>query len=491
MFRATHRTSRFTASRVSPGWQPVDKIPPAFERRCIRAGRFASPVHAVKYVLHYVMSAIHFATPRLRSALLLGRIALLFPLRRALPARRLAALGARGGIIHGLLGSAGSGARVGAVGSGAGRRVRPARGHDDCDLPPAPVLEDVGDAVRLTAVVRDQNGDAMAGVPVAWTSSDSFVVRLSEFGVVTAEEPGTVRVQAAAAGVTAEAAVVVEPGQHAVLHKIYRVTGGDGWSDNTNWKTEEPLGAWHGVHADVHGSVVTLSLRDNGLTGAIPPEVGSLHLRNLLLSGNRVSGPIPPELGNLQDLEALDLGANKLTGSIPPELGDLPSLEFLNLSDNRLTGSIPPELGNLRNLRILSLESLRLTGSIPSELGNLGNLGGHPSPLQPADGPDPAGTGKPAETRSPVRRGKRTGRSRSGGNREPHAANPACQRQPADRPASARTDRDALIHFHWNDTELCAPADDAFQEWLDSIYHTIEGEDCDSLADLGQSGRAQ
>ena len=51
-------------------WQPVDKIPSAFERRCIRAGS-------------------------LSSALLFGRIALLFPLQSALPARRLAALGAR------------------------------------------------------------------------------------------------------------------------------------------------------------------------------------------------------------------------------------------------------------------------------------------------------------------------------------------------------------------------------------------------------------
>ena len=76
----------------------MDKIPTAFERRCIRAGRFASPVHAVKYTLHYVMCTIQCATPRLRSALLLGRIALLFTSRRALPARRLAALGARGAL---------------------------------------------------------------------------------------------------------------------------------------------------------------------------------------------------------------------------------------------------------------------------------------------------------------------------------------------------------------------------------------------------------
>ena len=87
-----------------PTQQPVDKIPPAFERRRIRAGRFASPVRTVKYTLHYVMSAIHFATPRLRSALLLGRIAPLFPLRRALPARRLARSRCSGGFVHGLPG---------------------------------------------------------------------------------------------------------------------------------------------------------------------------------------------------------------------------------------------------------------------------------------------------------------------------------------------------------------------------------------------------
>ena len=58
-----------TTREVNPG-QPANKIPAAFERRCTRAGP-------------------------LRSALLLGGIALLFPSRRALPARRLTALGAR------------------------------------------------------------------------------------------------------------------------------------------------------------------------------------------------------------------------------------------------------------------------------------------------------------------------------------------------------------------------------------------------------------
>ena len=69
--------------------------PPAFERRCIRAGRFAQLAHAVKKTLQSVMFSLHSTIPKLRSALLLGPIAVLFALRRALPARRLAALGAR------------------------------------------------------------------------------------------------------------------------------------------------------------------------------------------------------------------------------------------------------------------------------------------------------------------------------------------------------------------------------------------------------------
>ena len=75
--------------------EPADKIPPAFERRCIRAGRFARFGHTVNFTLQIVMYTIRFARSRLRSALLLGRIAVLFALRRALPARRLPTLGAR------------------------------------------------------------------------------------------------------------------------------------------------------------------------------------------------------------------------------------------------------------------------------------------------------------------------------------------------------------------------------------------------------------
>ena len=113
-----------------------------------------------------------------------------------------------------------------------------------------------------------------------------------------------------------------------------------------------------------------LYLDNNELSGSIPPELGNLaNLRRLHLSRNRLSGQIPPALGSLENLQGLYLDNNELSGSIPPELGNLANLRRLHLSRNRLSGQIPPALGNLKSLRILSLSHNReLTGPLPPAL---------------------------------------------------------------------------------------------------------------------------
>lgn len=118
-----------------------------------------------------------------------------------------------------------------------------------------------------------------------------------------------------------------------------------------------------------------LSLGNNALSGPIIPELGSLSaLRELSLRSNHLTGPIPAELGNLSDLQLLSLSANDLTGPIPPELTMLSGLGRLYLSNNELTGTIPAELGNLSQLTSLGLDGNRLSGTIPTELGDLSNL---------------------------------------------------------------------------------------------------------------------
>lgn len=122
-------------------------------------------------------------------------------------------------------------------------------------------------------------------------------------------------------------------------------------------------------------SLAYLSLRHNRLTGSIPAELGDLtSLTQLELGENDLSGPIPPELSWLSMLLFLDLASNDLSGQIPGELAYLPRLLYLILDDNELTGSIPPELGGLRPLNLLSLRGNNLTGLIPGQLGDLVNL---------------------------------------------------------------------------------------------------------------------
>ena len=137
-----------------------------------------------------------------------------------------------------------------------------------------------------------------------------------------------------------------------ILEMFHDATGGRDWIDSENWLTDSPLGEWRGVGVDEQGRVVGLWLRENAL-----------------------SGPIPPEIGDLTHLEYLRLSDNGLAGAIPPEIGDLPALEALRVENNDLSGPVPPGFGGLVNLRELGLTgNPRLAGPLPAELTSLGRL---------------------------------------------------------------------------------------------------------------------
>ncbi|MXX68734.1 MAG: hypothetical protein F4Y74_07225 [Gemmatimonadales bacterium] len=203
-----------------------------------------------------------------------------------------------------------------------------------------------GDTLRLSARAVDGNGHAVAGAEFAWSSSDVSVASVDGTGLVLGVAPGEAAIRAVSGTVEGTADITVESADRAALVAFYQAAGGPGWTRSSGWLTDASIGQWYGVTTDRRGTVVRLHLSANGLTGAIPPEIGNLaSLESLHLGANRLTGPVPPELGRLASLEDLNLGPNRLTGAIPPELGNLGSLKSLSVASSRLTGAIPPELG--------------------------------------------------------------------------------------------------------------------------------------------------
>ena len=243
-----------------------------------------------------------------------------------------------------------------------------------------------GDTLRLVAEAYDDSGHVVEGAEFTWSSSDAPVATVDPSGLVRGAGEGTATITATAGDVSGTSEITVVNPDRAALVALYNATDGPNWVDNTNWLTDAPLGEWYGVSTDAAGRVVVINLAGrwdgralestpHGLSGPIPPELGSLSkLEQLYLDQNALSGPIPPELGGLSNLVWLNLGRNALSGAIPSELGGLEKLEWLGLYSNGLSGAIPPELGSLSNLRRLHLGSNDLSGEIPPELGNLANL---------------------------------------------------------------------------------------------------------------------
>ena len=268
------------------------------------------------------------------------------------------------------------------------------------------------------------------------------------------------------------------------LIEFYRATEGHSWERNDNWSvspeapTAEELDMWFGVTVSnnrvtrleldrnsVKGSLPAslsrlsalevLSLPRNDLTGPIPPELGNMStLRVLGLHENALTGPIPAELGNLSDLGLLILSGNALTGSIPPELGKLSALVSLNLQHNALSGAIPVELRGLTALESLRLHRNVLTGPIPSELGKLSLLQSLELDHNTLTGPVPAELGNLSRLQTLYLEGN-------------GLSGPLPE---------SLVNLAVLNDFQWGnqmpgsgESALCAPTDEAFQDWLTGV----------------------
>lgn len=290
----------------------------------------------------------------------------------------------------------------------------------------------------------DPDGDVLT---YAASTSDTTIFTASVSGIsvtITGVAAGTATITVTATdpgGLSAEQRGTVQVGPFSrdreALEALYEETGGDfWWTIDTNWLSDRPLGTWYGVTTNDSLRVVELSLSDNTVWGPIPREMVYLQKLKLLdLSENRVNGALPPAIGDLRNLVELDLGENTFLGSgtaIPAALSKLTQLERLSLRGTGFSEEIPYELSRLESLiRLDFAEMTWLDGSIPPEFGDLANL-------------------------------RHLDVSRSG----------------LDGALPQALVKLTLTSFYWNNTRLCSPDNEEFQDWLDGIQDHRGGRKC-------------
>lgn len=126
-------------------------------------------------------------------------------------------------------------------------------------------------------------------------------------------------------------------------------------------------------------SLRVLNLSQNAFSGAFPwRSLSSMPGLVVLAAGDNLfldeTPTFPEQITKLASLTALYLSAANIAGEIPSSIGNLTKLTDLELADNHLTGSIPASMAKLVNLRSLELYNNNLTGPLPPGFGKMTKL---------------------------------------------------------------------------------------------------------------------
>ena len=170
------------------------------------------------------------------------------------------------------------------------------------------------------------------------------------------------------------AAATVAASESSLEAKALRESG---WWSHLSNETSLNHCQWHGIECNDDGSVTEINRGDVYLGDKIIRKFNFSSFPNLVLLNLRntgLRGSIPRQIGTLSKLTILDLSSNNLTGHFPLFLTNLTQLESFFIYQNLICGPIPKELGNFKNLQILDLRYNKLTGSIPSTMGLSTNL---------------------------------------------------------------------------------------------------------------------
>ena len=310
--------------------------------------------------------------------------------------------------------------------------------------------------VQLTAQVRDQSGQAMAGATLTWASSSSSVATVDASGLVTASGNGAATVTATAGSASGESAVTVMQAADSVIvtpasdmialgdtlrlvaeafdENGHRVDGATfAWSSNdASVARVDATGLVTGV-AEGRAAIVATAgdVRGTSEIAVENPDRAALAALYKATDGPNwvnddnwlTDAPFGQWHGVQTDGEGrvtrLDLQENGLVGEIPPELGDLSRLEGLNLSAQSTRRRDSAGIGQSVPLEVPEPTGQCGRWTPASRAWRARQPSGPEREPQSIGGSDPAGAGQPVQPGAPVRRLQRADRSDPARTRQP------------------------------------------------------------------------
>ncbi|HOB51593.1 MAG TPA: FG-GAP-like repeat-containing protein [Acidobacteriota bacterium] len=224
---------------------------------------------------------------------------------------------------------------------GPGSANMPAGGQADTRIECVPD-EQLIPNVSLVAFYSDADGNDLGSYPVVFNPASAAMGTVGQY---------------------------IPESERAALIALYTSTGGDNWTDNTNWLGPEGTeGDWFGIELDGAPGchVIGIALYDNNMVGTIPSELADLpELDYLDLADNHLSGELPFTClgsGCLGQVSQVYLSNNELTGAIPP----VDDVAYLYLNDNQLSGLLPEFIGEGHPME-MDLSGNQLSGSLDPE----------------------------------------------------------------------------------------------------------------------------
>ena len=165
---------------------------------------------------------------------------------------------------------------------------------------------------------------------------------------------------------------------------------GTAWYNSSNWLTYNNECDWYGIDCrsstanDDNRQIRSILLDNNNVLRTMPDEICYLStLQTISLRNNRLSGTIPPSitLQYLPYLQQLLLSNNSLTGTIPSLIASSTAavtsyLETFEVDTNFMYGTIPEWIFTSSistTLKRLSLYANVLSGTIPTSIGTSNN----------------------------------------------------------------------------------------------------------------------